>query len=178
VHAGSAVLADRLDDALRRLPDHLLPVLDTAPGPPLLIEPTAGGGAALAAGPTSLAAYLDTVGRDERVGVCLDTCHVHAAGHDLSTAPGFAAALRVYTRAVGRGRIGLIHVNDSRDPAGSRRDRHETIGAGTIGRESFAALFASPVIRGVPLVVETADTSHRADIATLVALRAAAVAAA
>lgn len=178
VHAGSAVLVDRLDDARRRLPDLVLPVLDAVPGARVLVEPTAGGGAALAADADSLAAYLDALGRDERVGVCLDSCHLHAAGHDLSTPAGFAAALRAYARAAGRGRIRLVHVNDSRDPAGSRRDRHETIGAGTIGREPFAALFSSPATRGVPLVVETADTSHRADIATLAALRAAALAAA
>ncbi|MCU1659538.1 MAG: deoxyribonuclease, partial [Pseudonocardiales bacterium] len=137
----------------------------------LLIEPTAGGGGALASDATSLGAYLDVLGRDERIGVCLDTCHMHAAGHDLSTGAGFAAALRTYGRAAGRGRIGLVHVNDSRDPAGSRRDRHASIGTGTIGPDAFRALFTSTATRGVPLVVETAEADHAADIATLKALR-------
>jgi deoxyribonuclease-4 len=151
----------------------VLPLLDAASGaPPLLIEPTAGGGGALASNAESLAAYLDVLGRDERVGVCLDTCHMHAAGHDLSTADSFAAALRAYARAAGRGRIGLVHVNDSRDPAGSKRDRHASPGAGSIGREPFAALFRSPITRTVPLIVETAEADHAADIATLKALRA------
>jgi deoxyribonuclease-4 len=64
-----------------------------------------------------------------------------------------------------------MHVNDSRDPAGSRRDRHASIGAGSIGAEPFAALFSSPAVRGVPMVVETEDTSHAADIAALKRLR-------
>ena len=171
VHAGSAVQGNRWVDAMHQVREHVLPVLDAAGGPPLLIEPTAGGGGALASDAASLAAYLDVLGRSERVGVCLDTCHIHAAGHDLSTREWFAAALRAYGRAAGRGRIGLVHVNDSRDPTGSKRDRHTSIGAGTIGRDAFAALFTAQATRGVPLVVETAEADHAADIATLKQLR-------
>ena len=172
LHAGSAVTPGRHRSALAQVREHLLRVLDAVPAaPPLLVEPTAGGGAALAASAASLADYLDALGRDERVGVCLDTCHMHAAGHDLSSPAGFAAALRAYARAAGPRRIGLVHVNDSRDPAGSRRDRHEAIGSGSIGAAPFATLFASPAVRGVPLVVETDEAGHAADLATLRGLR-------
>jgi deoxyribonuclease IV len=174
MHAGSAVLGNAWGAAMAQVREHVLPVLDAVGGPPLLIEPTAGGGGALASDAPSLGAYLDALGRDERVGVCLDTCHMHAAGHDLSTAAGFAAALRAYGRAAGRGRIRLLHVNDSRDPAGSKRDRHASIGSGSIGLEPFGTLFTSPVTRRVPMVVETLDTQQAADIAALKALRAAA----
>ncbi|MGH8960769.1 MAG: deoxyribonuclease IV [Jatrophihabitantaceae bacterium] len=174
LHAGSAVLGNRWDTAMDQVRAHLLPLLDAVDGGPrLLIEPTAGGGGALASDAASLRAYLDVLGRDPRIGVCLDTCHVHAAGHDLSTPGSFAAALRAYWRAAGRGGIGLVHVNDSRDPAGSKRDRHESLGRGTIGRDAFGALFTTPGIRGVPLVVETAEADHAADIAALKALRGA-----
>jgi deoxyribonuclease IV len=174
VHAGSAVLTNSWDAAMAQVREHVLPLLDTIPGAPrLLIEPTAGGGGALASNAESLAAYLDVLGRDERVGVCLDTCHMHAAGHDLSTPASFAAALRTFARVAGRGAIGLVHVNDSRDPSGSKRDRHAAIGQGTIGREAFAALFSTPGFRGVPLVVESEVGDHAADIAALKALRAA-----
>jgi deoxyribonuclease IV len=173
VHAGSAVLGNRWPDAMRQLRAHVLPVLDAVDSPALLIEPTAGGGGALASDAGSLSAYLDVLGRSERIGVCLDTCHLHAAGHDLATRAGFAAALRAYGRAAGPGAIKLVHVNDSRDPAGSKRDRHASIGAGTIGRDSFAALFHTSVTRGVPLIVETAEADHAADITTLKALRGA-----
>ena len=180
VHAGSAVLGHRWADAMAQLRPAVLSVLDAGPDAPrLLIEPTAGGGGALASDPSSLAAYLDALGRDERIGVCLDTCHMHAASPaGLGDARSFASALRAYARAAGPGRIGLLHVNDSRDAAGSKRDRHESIGRGTIGREAFAALFATPATRSVPMVVETADADHAADIATLKALRAACVASA
>jgi deoxyribonuclease IV len=171
LHAGSAVLGNRWDDAMAQVRAHVLPVLDAVSGPMLLVEPTSGGGGSLAHDASSLAAYLDVLGRDDRVGVCLDTCHMHAAGHDLSTVDGFGAALRAYGRAAGRGRIGLVHVNDSRDPAGSKRDRHEAVGRGSIGLEPFAALFRAASTRGVPMVVETAQEDHAADIATLKALR-------
>ncbi len=174
MHAGSAVLGSRWGEAVRQVREHVLPLIGDADGPLLLIEPTAGGGGSLACDAPSLAAYLDVLGRDERIGVCLDTCHLHAAGHDLSTRAGFASALRACGRAAGPGRVGLVHVNDCRDPAGSKRDRHASIGAGTIGRDAFAALFTVAATRGVPLVVETAQADHAADIATLKALRGAA----
>lgn len=172
VHAGSAVLANSWDEAMAQVRAHVLPLLDTMPGAPrLLIEPTAGGGGALASNADSLAAYLDVLGRDERIGVCLDTCHLHAAGHDASTPAGFAAALRAFARAAGPNKIGLVHANDSRDPAGSKRDRHASIGRGTIGRDAFAALFTTRGFRNVPLVVETEESEHATDIATLKSLR-------
>jgi len=172
LHAGSAVLGNRWEDAMTQVRASLLGVLDAVPGAPrLLIEPTAGGGGALAADAPSLGAYLDVLGRDERVGVCLDTCHMHAAGADLSTARGFATVLRAYARAAGPGRIGLIHVNDSRDPAGSKRDRHESVGRGRIGLDPFTALFTTPATRRVPMVVETVDTEQATDIATVKKLR-------
>jgi deoxyribonuclease-4 len=172
MHAGSAVLGNRRADAMAQVRTSVLRALDSVPdGPGLLVEPTAGGGGALAWDAVSTAAYLAEFGGDERIGLCLDTCHVHAAGHDLSTARGFATALRAYAKA---GRIGLVHVNDSRDAAGSKRDRHAAIGRGTIGRDAFAALFSTAAVRGIPMVVETAETDHAADIATLKSLRAAA----
>ncbi len=174
VHAGSAVLSNTWDRAMVQVREAVLPLLDAvAPAPRLLIEPTAGGGGALASDAASLADYLDVLGREERIGVCLDTCHMHAAGHDLSTPGGFAAALRLYGKAAGKGGIGLVHVNDSRDAPGSKRDRHEAIGRGSIGFEPFAALFISPATRGIPLVVETAEADHAADVAALKRLRSA-----
>jgi deoxyribonuclease-4 len=176
VHAGSAVLGNSWDDGMHQVREHLLPALDAVPDAPrLLVEPMASP-ASLASDAASLGGYLDVLGRDERIGVCLDTCHMHAAGHDLSTPASFAAALRAFGRVAGRGGIGLIHVNDSRDPAGSKRDRHEAVGLGTIGRAAFAALFRSPTSRRVPMVVETNDAVHATDIATLKALRAEVVA--
>jgi deoxyribonuclease-4 len=183
VHAGSAVGEDRYDAALRQLHERLLPVLDAAPahGPRLLIEPTAGGGKSLAATVEDLGPYLAALENHPMVGVCFDTCHAWAAGHDLSVPGGMTATLDALEATVGPGRLGLVHANDSLDECGSKRDRHTTIGEGSIGVAPFAELLAHPSTSGVPVVVETpserdgvATAGHAADIALLCSLRDAA----
>jgi deoxyribonuclease-4 len=187
-HAGSAVDASYHERALRRLREVLLPLLDQAasvrgpvehagPGggarPRLLVEPSAGGGHSLAARVEDLGAYFDAVDWHPALGVCFDTCHVWAAGHDLATTGGMTTTLDALITTVGEGRLALVHANDSQDTCGSRRDRHMTIGAGTIGLEPFAELLRHPSMTGVPLVVETPSTGytgHAADIATLTRL--------
>ncbi|SCX49954.1 Endonuclease IV [Klenkia marina] len=181
VHAGSSVGEDRYDAALRQLHERLLPVLEAQPdgGPRLLVEPTAGGGRALAATVGDLAPYFAALEHHPALGVCLDTCHAWAAGHDLASPGGAAAVLEELETAVGPGRLGLVHANDSLDERGSLRDRHATIGAGRIGTAPFAELLSHPLTAGVPVVVETpmaSDTGpwdgHARDIALLRELRA------
>jgi deoxyribonuclease IV len=162
VHAGSAVGEDRYDAALRQLHERLLPVLDALPddGPRLLIEPTAGGGKALAATVEELGPYFAALENHPLIGVCFDTCHAWAAGHDLSVPGGMTATLDALEETVGPGRLGLVHANDSLDECGSKRDRHTTIGEGSIGSGAygtgpFAELLAHPSVAGVAVVVET-----------------------
>jgi deoxyribonuclease-4 len=172
-HAGSAVDEGHVSRALAQVRRVLLPLLDDAAaanGPRLLVEPSAGGGRSLAARVEELADYLDAVDGHPWLGVCLDTCHAWAAGHDIATPGGMAATLDALRATVGPDRLALVHANDSRDPCGSRRDRHENIGAGTIGENAFAELLAHPSMAGVPVVVETPTTGpagHAADVATL-----------
>ena len=175
VHAGSAVAGAHRDDAMRQLRDLLLPVLDEVPdgGPRVLVEPTAGGGQALAATVQDLGPWFDRLDSHPALGVCLDTCHAFAAGHDLAAPGGVRRTLDALVKTVGRGRLQLVHANDSKDPLGSTRDRHEAIGAGRIGKDPFAELFRHPATRGVPVVVETPGdaASHRRDVELLVSLR-------
>lgn len=175
VHAGSAVAGAHRDDAMQQLREHLLPVLDALPldGPRLLIEPTAGGGQALAGTVQDLGPYFDQLDHHPLLGVCLDTCHAFAAGHDLAAPGGMKRTLDALVRAVGRGRLGLVHANDSKDPLGSLRDRHEAIGEGQIGKNPFVELFRHPSMRDVPVVIETPGDamSHRRDIELLCSLR-------
>jgi deoxyribonuclease IV len=180
VHAGSAVGEDRYEAALHQLRERLLPVLDAAPadGPRLLIEPTAGGGKSLAATVEDLGPYLAALEDHPLVGVCFDTCHAWAAGHDLSVPGGMTATLDALEATVGPGRLGLVHANDSLDECGSKRDRHTTIGEGSIGAAPFAELLAHPSMAGVPVVVETPSeldgspsAGHKRDIDLLCSLR-------
>jgi deoxyribonuclease-4 len=157
IHGGSAVVGATKEQALQQLGRYLMPLLDAIPedGPDLLVEPTAGGGIALCASVDDLGPYLDAVEHHPRVGVCLDTCHAWAAGHDLRADGGIGRTVRRLEKVAGKGRLKLIHANDSRDPLGSSRDRHETLGKGALGPEVFAALATEPRLRGVPIVVET-----------------------
>ncbi len=187
VHTGSAAGSDR-GGALRRVRAALLPLLDSlgAQAPDLLLEPTAGKGGMLCAVLADLPPYLDALGWHPRAGLCLDTCHLFAAGHDLA-APGAAAALLAELaghapaggQAARGGLLRLIHANDSKDPRGSRRDRHEHIGAGQIGTALFADLLTHPATAGVPFVVETPgpQAAQAADVAALRRLAAPAEAA-
>lgn len=175
VHAGSAVAGGQHDEAMAQLREHLLPVLDSldTDGPQLLIEPTAGGGHALAGTVQELEEYFAVLDDHPMLGVCLDTCHAFAAGHDLAAPGGMKKTLDALVRAVGRGRLKLVHANDSKDPLGSLRDRHEAIGMGRIGKDPFVELFRHPAMRGVPVVVETPGDalSHRRDVDLLCSLR-------
>jgi deoxyribonuclease-4 len=175
VHAGSQVAGGGYDDALRQVRERLRPLLDelTDDSPDLLIELTAGGRGALAGTPDQLPAYLDALDWHPRVGVCVDTCHAMAAGHDLAAPGGMRQLLSAVAKAAGRGRLRLVHANDSRDPVGSARDRHASIGRGTIGEAAFAELFVHPATKGVPVLVETAGErgDHVRDLAVLKRLR-------
>ncbi|MFG1950943.1 deoxyribonuclease IV [Micromonospora sp. NPDC048830] len=176
-HAGSAVDAGHAEAAMRQVRETLLPLLDSAAatdGPMLLVEPSAGGGRSLASRVEHLGPYLDAVDRHPGLGVCFDTCHAWAAGHDLAAEGGMTACLDALVATVGEGRLRLVHANDSKDLCGSTRDRHENIGKGLIGEPAFAELMAHPATAGVPVVVETPTEKHEGhaeDIATLRRLR-------
>jgi deoxyribonuclease-4 len=174
-HAGSAVDPAHFPVALKQVREALLPLLDAADGPRLLLEPSAGGGRCLAARIEDLEPYLDAVDRHPALGICFDTCHIWAAGHDLAAPGGMTRALDTLVDVAGPGRLALVHANDSKDGCGSRRDRHENVGAGTLGPAAFGELLAHPATRGLPVIVETpsegsAGTGHARDIATLLDL--------
>jgi deoxyribonuclease-4 len=175
VHAGSAVTPSSKPVAMKQVREYLLPLLDAIGegGPDLLIEPTAGGGQSLAATVQDLGPYLEMLDNHPRLGICLDTCHAFAAGHDLAAPGGVRTTLNALVRIVGRGRLKLVHANDSKDARGSGRDNHERIGKGRIGADPFAELFRHPATRGVPVVLETPGKSveHREDLLLLKALR-------
>ncbi|RKN50820.1 deoxyribonuclease IV [Micromonospora endolithica] len=176
-HAGSAVDAGHADAAMTQVRETLLPLLDSvaaAGGPMLLVEPSAGGGRSLASRVEQLGPYLDAVERHPWLGVCFDTCHAWAAGHDLAAEGGMTATLDTLVATVGAGRLRLVHANDSKDLCGSTRDRHENIGKGSIGEPAFAELMAHPATAGIPVVVETPTEKHEGhavDVATLKRLR-------
>lgn len=186
VHTGSYVDAsgspegarEREETALRQVRDGLLPVLDALgdddSSPWLLLEPTAGQGRSLCAGIDDLAAYLGALDHHPRAGICLDTCHVFAAGEPLDEPGGATAAVDRILSIAGPDRLRLVHANDSMDVRGAMKDRHQRIGEGHIGTDAFRELFAHPALAGVPFVLETPGSreADSPDWATLRRLRA------
>lgn len=152
-HLGSHLGAPRRD-ALRRVVTALRQVLEQTRTAMVLLENSAGAGGHVGAAFDDLAEVLARVD-DARVGVCLDTAHLYAAGWDLRTPDGIRAVVGTFDRVVGWRHVRLIHLNDSKGALGSRLDRHENIGEGWIGLDGFRALMAHPRVRPLPGVIET-----------------------
>ncbi|WP_030382273.1 MULTISPECIES: deoxyribonuclease IV [unclassified Streptomyces] len=176
VHTGSATGGRDRAVALKQVRERLLPLLeelDHDDDPYLLLESTAGQGASLCSRTWDFGPYFDALDAHPRLGVCLDTCHVFAAGHDLTGPHGAHQTLDLLVETVGPGRLKLIHANDSKDVVGAHKDRHAGIGDGHIGEDPFRALMTHPATEGVPLVIETpgGKEGHTADVARLKKLR-------
>lgn len=121
----------------------------------LLMETTAGAGSALGGTFEGLARALDALNGDPRVGVCLDTCHVFAAGYDLRTPEAVAETLGKFDEVIGLDRLRAVHLNDSKGAFGSHKDRHANLGEGEIGLEGLKAFVTNPRLAHVPMILET-----------------------
>jgi deoxyribonuclease-4 len=120
-----------------------------------VLETTAGQGTAIGWHFEQLRAIIDEVDEPERMAVCLDTCHVFAAGYDISTAEGYEHCFEAFDAIIGIDRLVAFHVNDSKRACGSRIDRHEHIGQGQIGLEGFRLLMNDARFEHVPKILET-----------------------
>ena len=121
----------------------------------LAIETTAGQGTTLGRSFEELACIIDAIDDKERVCVCLDTCHVFAAGYDLRTEETYTATMNQFEEVIGLGYLRVLHLNDSAKPFGSFRDRHAHIGQGMIGTDAFQFLLRDERLRGLPGILET-----------------------
>jgi deoxyribonuclease-4 len=156
--AGLRRVVKALDEALARCNGYCLRVL---------LETTAGQGSTLGYRFEHLAAILGSVSQPERLGICLDTCHVFAAGYPLAPEEQYQATLAEFDRIVGLKWLAAFHVNDSLKPLGSRVDRHAHIGTGELGLEPFRLLVNDPRFRDHPMVVETPLEGVPEDLDTL-----------
>ena len=163
VEAGVARIARALDEVTSRTPGYRVMVL---------LENTAGGGATIGRSFEELAALLGAVKESQRLGVCLDTCHLFAAGYDLRTREGYEAAMKACARLVGIKRVRAFHLNDAKAKLGSGLDRHEKIGRGKMGVAAFRLLMTDRRFAKVPMALETPkDPEPKADRAALALLR-------
>lgn len=153
-HPGNYI--DDRKEGLARNAAAITLALSTIPGSVrLLMELTAGSGTALGSSFEEMRLLIDAIDPAvrPRVGVCLDTAHVFAAGYDL--AGDYDGVLRHFDDVIGLGQLGMLHLNDSKAPLGSRRDRHELIGEGAIGAGAFRRIMTDPRLAPVPKVIET-----------------------
>ena len=168
-HIASA-LGQEPEVARARAAENIRRVLDDSPeGVTLLMETTAGQGSAMNRSFDELAALLDDLHGDARLAVCLDTCHVFAAGYDLRTPEAYAATMDEFEAKVGLDRLKVVHCNDSQKDLGSKVDRHANLGQGKIGLEAFRMLVNDPRFAEKPIVLETPaeNEGHAKDLATL-----------
>ena len=141
VEAGISYIADALKSAL----SHGYPVT-------VLLETMAGKGSEIGGKFEEIRAVLDAVGSDN-VGVCLDSCHVYDGGYDI--VGDLDGVLAEFDRCIGLDRLKALHLNDSKNPFSSHKDRHELLGEGSLGLETFRAIVLHPKLRGLPMILET-----------------------
>lgn len=159
VGQGSEAGIDYISQALRRALRHDYPVT-------VLLETMAGKGSEIGGRFEELKDILDTVG-SEKVGVCLDTCHVYDGGYDIVN--DLDGVLAEFDRIIGLERLKALHVNDSKNPFASHKDRHEKIGEGTLGVSTFATIVNHPALKDKPMILETPNelTGYAREIALL-----------
>ena len=173
LHPGSHVGAGE-KDGIKRIAESLNLAHADTPGyrTRSILETTAGQGSAIGYRFEQLGGIIDLVDEKDRVGVCFDTCHVFAAGYDISTVGGWEETIGAFDDVIGLRRLSAIHVNDSRKERGSRVDRHDHIGKGKLGLPGFRMLMNDPRMENVPKILETekSDDMHE-DIENMNVLR-------
>jgi deoxyribonuclease-4 len=160
---GIAAIAETINLTLKKI----------QPAVKILLETTAGQGHSIGWQFEQLAAIIESVDYKDAMGVCLDTCHVFAAGYDVEDEKGWQETLQQMEQSFGIGQVKVIHLNDSKKEKGSRRDRHERIGEGFIGKECFEALVNLPEFEKVPGLLEVPGgmEAFTEDISLLKAMR-------
>ena len=143
---GMKVIAERINRLFHALDDNHVT---------LLLEATAGQGSNLGYSFEQLAYMIDRVENKAQIGVCIDTCHIFAAGYDLRSPVAYRKTMKQFDEVVGLERLKIVHVNDSKKELGSKRDRHEHIGKGYIGLDGFRNVVNDKRLKNVPLILET-----------------------
>jgi len=158
----------------QRASESILALLDSTPEDvTLLMETTAGQGSSLHWQFEQMSETLSLCNGHPRIGICLDTAHIYAAGYDIRTAEGFDTTLRKFDELIGLDRLKVVHCNDSKKDLGTRVDRHEHIGQGFLGEETFRFLVNDPRFDEVAILLETpeAEEQHRVNLAKLLSLQ-------
>lgn len=158
-HPGSHLGALTVKEATARVAAALDQTIEATDHAVLVIENTAGAGSTLGGNIEELAQILEACKHPSRIGFCLDTCHAHVAGYDLSTIEGFETLIARFDALIGLSNLKGMHLNDAKSGSGSRLDRHASLGDGTIGWQTFDHIASDARFANMPLVLETIDES-------------------
>jgi deoxyribonuclease-4 len=153
LHPGSSKGAPA-EKALALIGDALEQSLSESENCPILLENTAGSGDTIGRSCDELAAVIEKSGADARIGICLDSCHLLASGHEVRDAKELSNVVDAYDRAVGLDRLRCLHLNDSKTPFGSNVDRHANLGEGELGEDGIRTFLAEPRFEGLPVLLE------------------------
>lgn len=151
LHPGSAVNCSR-EEAINNISKGLNLILDNDYDVTILLETMAGKGNEMGKTFEELKAIIDKIKHQDKIGVCIDTCHLNDAGYDMSK---FDIVLDNFDKVIGINKIGCIHVNDSKNDIGSHKDRHENIGFGTIGFDNLIKIIYNDRLESIPKILET-----------------------
>jgi deoxyribonuclease-4 len=158
-HPGSHLNSIGIEECLKRIAESINIVLGKTKGVTAVIENTAGQGTNLGHTFEQLRAIIDDVEDKSRVGVCIDTCHAFTSGYDVKTPDGFNKTFEKFNEIIGFKYLKGMHLNDSKKEFGTRVDRHDNIGIGFIGEETFSILMNDARFDNIPLILETPDES-------------------
>lgn len=161
-----------LESGIERIAESLNQLLDRKQNPIILLETTAGQGHSIGHRFEHLGSIIDRISLQSKIGICIDTCHIFAAGYDFTEKNKLQSVIKEFDDLIGLKRLRLIHLNDSKRECGSRVDRHEHIGKGRIGTAGFRSLLNSPKLEHIPFILETPKfNDDEADKMNLEALR-------
>ena len=165
-HPGSHV-GQGTEEGIRKIAETLDLAMFEGQTTIVLLETMAGKGTEVGGRFEELRAIIDRTAMQEKLGVCLDTCHVSDAGYDI--AGNLEAVLEEFDRVIGLPRLRALHLNESKNPLASHKDRHERLGEGYLGLEAFYRIIEHPALRGLPMILETPNElpGYEAEIALL-----------
>ncbi|KAH9386171.1 uncharacterized protein NEMAJ01_1067 [Nematocida major] len=167
IHPGSNVAKLPIKAACQLISENINRAHKETKSVTVVIENMAGQGNTVGSKFKELRMIIDGVENKERIGVCLDTCHLFGAGYDIRTKKSFQKVMDEFNEVVGLEYLKGVHINDSKEALGSKKDRHASIGKGLIGLEAFVYIMNSPLFNGIPMILETPDPEKYKEEITL-----------
>lgn len=158
MHPGSHLRKISEDECIKYIADGINKAMKAVPDVVVVLETTAGQGSNIGSKFEDLAKIIDLVEDKNRIGVCIDTCHILAAGYDLKTKEGYEKTMSDFDRIVGFKYLRGVHLNDSKFDVNSKKDRHESIGKGMLGEEFFIRFMNDKRFDNIPIILETIDS--------------------